>query len=159
MRDIFAMGGLLGEMKWQVIIVGKPSLKWARAGVEDYARRLTRMAEVELVVLKEGAPAQVAAKALEVSKGSWRVVLDERGKDLSSADMAGWVRRRENESLKRVSVMIGGADGHDEVLRGAGDECWRLSKMTLQHEMALVVFYEQLYRAYGILRGDPYHRP
>lgn len=146
-------------MKWQVIIVGKPSLKWAREGAEDYARRLTRMADVELVVLKEGPPTQVAAKALEASKGSWRVVLDERGKELSSADLAGWVRKQENASLKKVSVFIGGADGHDETLRQEADEMWRLSRMTLQHEMALLLFYEQLYRAYGILRGDPYHRP
>jgi 23S rRNA (pseudouridine1915-N3)-methyltransferase len=145
-------------MKWQVIVVGKPALSWARAGLEDYARRLMRMAQVELVILKEGSPAQVAQRALEASKGTWRIVLDERGKDLTSADLAGWVQRQENASLKRVSVLIGGADGHDESVRGAADECWRLSKMTLQHEMALVLFYEQLYRAYGITKGDPYHR-
>ena len=145
-------------MKWQVITVGKPALTWARAGYEDYARRLTRMAEVELVVLKEGTPAQVAVKGLEASKGAWRVVLDERGKDLTSADLAAWVQKQENASLKRVSVLIGGANGHDELVREAADECWKLSKMTLQHEMALVLFYEQLYRAYGMLRGDPYHR-
>ncbi|TLD68484.1 23S rRNA (pseudouridine(1915)-N(3))-methyltransferase RlmH [Phragmitibacter flavus] len=145
-------------MKWQVITVGKPALTWAKAGLEDYARRLTRMAQVEMVVLKEGTPAQVAQRALEASKGSWRVVLDERGRDLTSVELSGWVQKQENASLKRVSVLIGGADGHDESLRSEADECWRLSKMTLQHEMALVLFYEQLYRAYGMLRGDPYHR-
>jgi len=146
-------------MKWQIVTVGKPALRWAQAGMEDYARRLTRMAQVEWTVLKEGSPAQVAAKMLEVSKGSWRVILDERGKHLTTADFSGWIQKQENASLKRVSVLIGGADGHDPSIREAADECWKLSAMTLQHEMALVLFYEQLYRAYGMLRGDPYHRP
>ena len=57
--------------------------------------------------------------------------------------------------------MIAGvrADGHPEELRQAADETWSLSTMTLQHELALVVLLEQLYRAFSIQRGDPYHRP
>lgn len=145
-------------MKWQVVIVGRPALAWARMAVEMYAERLRRMAQVEMVVVREGNPEQVAPRVIEASAGTWRVVLDERGRELSSAGLAQWIQRQELASLKRVSLIIGGADGHAETVRQAADELWRLSAMTLQHEMALVLGYEQLYRAYSMLRGEPYHR-
>jgi 23S rRNA (pseudouridine1915-N3)-methyltransferase len=95
---------------------------------------------------------------LAASEGSWRVVLDERGRQMRSVDFAQWIGRQEMMGRKSVSVMIGGADGHDELLRDAADEVWTLSSMTLQHELALVVFLEQLYRARSIQAGTPYHR-
>jgi 23S rRNA (pseudouridine1915-N3)-methyltransferase len=146
-------------MKWRVISVGKPALPWAKIAVEDYAGRIQRMAAVDYVVLRQAAPAQVAAKALEASEGTWRVVLDERGKQMGSVDFAGWIDRQEMQGRKAVSLLIGGADGHPDGLRQAADEVWSLSKMTLQHELALVVLMEQLYRAFSIQRGEPYHRP
>jgi 23S rRNA (pseudouridine1915-N3)-methyltransferase len=145
-------------MKWQIIVVGKPSLPWARQGVEDYAGRLRNKASVEIVHLREGPPAQVGQKALEASEGSWRIVLDERGKQMSSVALAQWIEKQELSGRKRVSLLIGGADGHPPEVRAAADELWSLSAMTLQHELALVVLMEQIYRACSINRGEPYHR-
>ena len=146
-------------MKWQIGSIGKPALTWATAGVADYGARLKRVTPVEMTVLKEGMqPVQVFQKMMEVSEGSRRIVLDERGKAITSRAFARWIEDRQNEGAKRVAVLIGGADGHSEQLRGAADEVWNLSAMTLQHELALVVFMEQLYRAYSIVRGEPYHR-
>ena len=76
----------------------------------------------------------------------------------SKETLAKWIEARQNDGTKRVSVLIGGANGHSEEVRAAADEVWNLSAMTLQHELALVVFMEQLYRAYSIVRGEPYHR-
>lgn len=146
-------------MRWQIIIVGKPSLSWARLGMEDYLARVQKVAAIEVVALKQMASAQLAAKAIELSRGSWRVVLDERGKQFGSVELARWIDRQEMQGRKSVSLFVGGADGHPEELRAAADEIWSLSKMTLQHELALVVLLEQLYRAFSIQRGDPYHRP
>jgi 23S rRNA (pseudouridine1915-N3)-methyltransferase len=146
-------------MKWQIISVGKPALPWAKIAVEDYLRRVQRMAQVEMVVLKQAAPSQVLAKAMETSQGHWRVVLDEKGRQFGSVDFAKWIDKQEMRGQKAVSLFIGGADGHPEALRDAADEIWSLSSMTLQHELALVVLLEQLYRAFSIQRGDPYHRP
>ena len=146
-------------MRWQIISIGKPALPWAKMAVEDYLRRVQRMAQVEMIVLKQAGPAQVLAKAMEASQGSWRVVLDERGRQFGSADFAGWIDKQEMRGRKAVSLFIGGADGHPEELRSAADEVWSLSAMTLQHELALVVLLEQLYRAFSIQRGEPYHRP
>jgi 23S rRNA (pseudouridine1915-N3)-methyltransferase len=146
-------------MRWQIISVGKPALSWAKIAVEDYLRRVQRMAQVEMVVLKQAAPSQVLAKAMEASQGNWRVVLDEKGRQFGSVDFAKWIDKQEMRGQKAVSLFIGGADGHPEELRRAADEIWSLSSMTLQHELALVVLLEQLYRAFSIQRGDPYHRP
>lgn len=145
-------------MKWQIVSVGKPALVWAKAGVEDYCRRLTRMAQVEMVTLRDGTMEQVAERTKEAARGTWRIVLDERGRHLTSMELAKWVEKQELTGRKRVSLLIGGADGHSPEVKAEADETWCLSAMTLQHELALVLLLEQIYRAYSILRGDPYHR-
>lgn len=145
-------------MKWQIVTVGKPSLAWARAGMDEYAKRLRRLAQVEVVHLKEGSPDQVAGRMLEATTGSWRIVLDEHGRHLTSMDLSRWINKQEVGGRKRVSFLIGGADGHSDPVKAAADETWCLSAMTLQHEVALVLLLEQIYRGYSILRGDPYHR-
>lgn len=145
-------------MKWNVITVGKPALLWAKAATEDYSKRLRKMASVELVTIREGGTAQNGVRSLEASKDSLRIVLDERGRQMSSMEFSKWIEKQEIGGRKRVSFLIGGADGHSQEVKAAADELWSLSTMTLQHEMALVVLLEQIYRAYSILRGTPYHR-
>lgn len=145
-------------MKWNVVTVGKPALLWAKAATEDYSKRLRKMASVELVTIREGGTAQNGVRSLEASKDSLRIVLDERGRQMSSMEFSKWIEKQEMGGRKRVSFLIGGADGHSPEVKAAADELWSLSTMTLQHEMALVVLLEQIYRAYSILRGTPYHR-
>jgi 23S rRNA (pseudouridine1915-N3)-methyltransferase len=145
-------------MQWRVITVGKPTLPWARQGAEDYLKRLQRTGRIEWVVIKEGAPELVGAKMLAAAEGWMKVVLDERGEMWRSVELARWLDMRQREGIKRVALLVGGADGHGPGVREAADVCWSLSKLTLQHEMALIVLLEQLYRAGSILRGEPYHR-
>jgi 23S rRNA (pseudouridine1915-N3)-methyltransferase len=145
-------------MHWRIVTVGKPALPWARAGLEDYLYRLRRMARVEHVVVKEGPQDQVTAQLLQASQDSLRIVLDERGKARRSLELAQWIETQDLRGTKRASLIIGGADGHSDRVRDQADECWMLSSFTLQHEVALVVLAEQIYRAYTILRGEPYHR-
>jgi 23S rRNA (pseudouridine1915-N3)-methyltransferase len=145
-------------MHWRVITVGKPALSWARQGAEDYLKRLQRTGRHEWVVIKEGPPEGVVAKMLAASEGHLKVVLDERGVAWRSMDLAHWIEARQQEGVKRAALLIGGAEGHSQSLRDAADVCWSLSKLTLQHELALTVALEQLYRAGSILRGEPYHR-
>lgn len=145
-------------MHWRIITVGKPALTWARLGLEDYLQRLRRVAKVEHLVIKEGPQEQVEAQLLQASADGLRVVLDERGKAYRSLELARWIEQKDLHGTKRASLLIGGADGHSESLRKQADECWTLSSLTLQHEIALVILAEQLYRAYSILRNEPYHR-
>jgi len=143
----------------RILHAGKPALAYARAGVDEYARRLTRYGSYELECLKAGDPATVSAALLERSAGSFRIALDERGEALETV---GWAERlgalESDGAIKAVSFLIGAADGHDERLRRESDAVWALSALTLQHELALVVLLEQLYRVASLRRGTPYHR-
>lgn len=145
-------------MNWKILAVGKPALPWAREGIDDYLGRCTRCAKVEVEYLKEAPRPQLEERFLKSSEGSRRIVLDERGKRLTTQDWHAAVDRWELAGTKRVTLLIGGADGHSQALRDTADEIWSLSALTLQHELALVVLLEQLYRVYTIKRGEPYHR-
>ena len=145
-------------MNWTVFAIGKPKLGFARAGVEEYSGRLNALAAVTLTFLKNGARDFESALLLQRSSGMLRIVLDERGEQLSSRAFAGKITQWEHQNIKNAAILIGGADGHTDTLRQAADWTWSLSQLTLQHELALVVLYEQLYRAYTIKAGLPYHR-
>lgn len=145
-------------MHWKIITVGKPALPWVRVALDDYLRRLKRSIRVEHVIVKEGPLEQVESLLLQASMDSLRIVLDERGKARRSTELARWIQEHDLCGTKRASLIIGGANGHSAAFRNAANECWTLSSFTLQHEIALVVLVEQLYRAYSIVRGEPYHR-
>ncbi len=145
-------------MKWEIIAIGKPSFSWAREAADDYLKRLRRMISLKISALRPNPVSNMSERMLEASAGSWRIALDERGLMMRSEDFANWIRKQELTGRKRVSILIGGANGHGDAVRSAVDEIWSLSPMTLQHELAQVVFLEQLYRACTILRGEPYHR-
>lgn len=145
-------------MQWKIIAVGKPALAWAKEGIADYLHRLNRTQDVECVFIKDGPADQVTKRMLEASADSHRVLLDERGKMWRSQALAEWIRQKELHGCKRVSLLIGGASGHSPELKAMIKDSWSLSSMTLQHELAMVVLLEQIYRAYSINRGEPYHR-
>lgn len=146
-------------MKWQILAIGKPSLAYARAGVEEYRKRLSRYATVELTADgKDAGPEKNGTAQLAASDGAVRIVLDERGEPWTTAGFAGRVKDWQVGGIKRVAVLIGGADGHSPSVREAADHIVALSGFTLQHELALVVLLEQIYRVHTILKGEPYHR-
>ena len=145
-------------MNWKILAVGKPSLPWARDGIADYFSRFHHYAKMEVEYLKEGPRELLEERLLKASEGSLRIVLDERGQRLSTAGWRFAIDKWELAGTKRISLLIGGADGHSPALRAQADEVWSLSALTMQHELALVVLLEQLYRVYTIKRGEPYHR-
>lgn len=145
-------------MQWKIVTVGKPALRWARDGLDDYLHRMTRTHAVECIHIKDGPPDAISKKMLELSADSHRVLLDERGRQWRSREMAQWIGHQELHGCKRVTILVGGSAGHPDELKALVKDSWSLSTMTLQHELALVVLVEQIYRAYSILRGDPYHR-
>lgn len=146
-------------MHFKIIAIGKPSLDWARAGIADYLGRLVRYTKAETEYLKEGTSAQNSERLLKASAGCRRIVMDERGRSHDTVAAKQAVDRWEMDAgVKRVAFLVGGADGHTDLLRREADELWALSALTLQHELALVVLLEQLYRIYTMKRGEPYHR-
>jgi 23S rRNA (pseudouridine1915-N3)-methyltransferase len=145
-------------MNWHVFAIGKPRLAFARDGVAEYAKRLRPMAGVTIEYLKAAGGEEESAALLRRSEGMYRVVLDERGEQLTSLELAGRVGQWEQARVKSVAVLLGGAEGHAAELRTRADWVWALGRLTFQHELALVLVMEQLYRAYAIKAGLPYHR-
>ena len=145
-------------MHWRILAIGKPKLGFARAGIEEYASRLRPFVPVQIDYLKASTREAESALLLERSEGLFRIVLDERGAEVTSRALADKVSSWELSRAKGVALLIGGADGHTPELRASAGWLWSLSKLTLQHELALVVMLEQVYRAYTIKGGLPYHR-
>ncbi|XOB98041.1 23S rRNA (pseudouridine(1915)-N(3))-methyltransferase RlmH [Deinococcota bacterium DY0809b] len=143
-------------MRWRIVGVGKPKLAYAREGVRLYLERLAPMARVETVFVRPGR--REAAALLEASEGWYRVVLDERGRTLRSRELAERITAWELRGVGKAALIVGGAEGLAPQVRAAADWVWSLSPLTLQHELALLVALEQLYRAYTIKRGSAYHR-
>ena len=145
-------------MRWHILAVGKPKLPFAATGIDEYARRLKPYAAVRTGWLKSSSRESESLALLERSEGMCRVVLDERGEHVTSRDLAKKIGEWELRSGRDFALLVGGADGTTEALRQSGVWVWSLSRLTLQHELALLIALEQLYRAYTIKAGLPYHR-
>ncbi len=147
-------------MKWKVVAIGKPALAYARSGISEYAGRLKHYTSLQVQYLKDGGSVDSnARKLLAASQGCLRVVLDERGQTMTTAALVDWTRERSMEGgTKQIAVLLGGADGHADELRQRADLLLSLGRLTLQHELALLTFLEQLYRVHTVIRGEPYHR-
>jgi len=139
-------------MRYHVVAVGRMRDAALRAACNRYLERLRRYAKVEEREVK------AEARILDaVAEGSCLVALAEQGDQWTSAQLADWTARWELEG-RDVTFALGGAEALPApVLRGA-ERIWSLSRLTFPHELARVVLYEQLYRAYTIRRGEPYHR-
>ena len=130
------------------------------------AGRGVALGPLDLVEMAEardaGAPARMADEAARLlgkcRDADVRVVLDERGKTMSSEAFAQTLRGFRDRPAGRLAFLIGGPDGHGSVVRDEADLLLSLSPMTLPHGLARVVLVEQIYRAVTILAGHPYHR-
>lgn len=146
-------------MRFRIVVAGKPALAYAKTAVEEYRKRLGRLGGCELIVVKAGDRESVSARLLDASQGCHRIALDERGETPDTRTLAGKLENLEmTGEVKTVAFLIGAADGHTQELRTACDMVLALSKLTMQHELALIVLLEQLYRLACIKSGSPYHR-
>ena len=155
-------------MRLLVIAVGQRVPAWAAAAWDDYAKRFPPEFKVGLKAVKTEprAGGRTAAQAMAGERqrieaalpaAAHVVALDERGVALSTAALA--TRLGEWQRLGcDVALLVGGPDGLDPALRAAARERIRLSDLTLPHAMARVLLIEQLYRAWSIRAGHPYHR-
>jgi 23S rRNA (pseudouridine1915-N3)-methyltransferase len=154
-------------MKLMIVAVGQRIPDWAQTAWDDYAKRFPHEIRVELKAVKtepRGSKTLDTLYAAErarieavIPKGSRIVALDERGTTLTTAALAeklkGWQLASDD-----VALVIGGPDGLDPAFKQAAHERIRLSDLTLPHAFARVMLIEQLYRAWSINAGHPYHR-
>ena len=152
-------------MNLHLLAVGKLRPAF-REAADEYVRRLKRFARLEEREIREaGRAGNPTAQRREETKrlaaavpGGARIVALTRGGDgWSSSELARQMSRWRSES-RPVAFVIGGAEGIDEELVRGADARWSLGALTLPHELARVVVYEQLYRGFTILAGTPYHK-
>ena len=144
-------------MKVYVAWVGKTKEPAIQALTDEYLKRISRYAEIEGLALKdEGGLAPLVSGARNRPK-HFLVLLDSRGKQFSSEELAEFLRQRQESSSQPLVFAIGGADGFSAETRKSAGLILSLGKMTLPHELARVVLLEQIYRAFTILAGHPYH--
>ena len=161
-------------MRLLVLAIGHRQPAWAEAAWDDFARRFPPEMRLECIALKaesrqggKSAAQCRAAEALRIEsalagvsrqgRGARRIVLDERGRGVDSAQLAARLRAWRDEG-RDAAFLVGGPDGLDAALRERADEALRLSDLTLPHALARVLLAEALYRAHTLLEGHPYHR-
>ncbi len=143
-------------MIWRIVAAGRPALDFARLGIEEYLRRLRATGKAEIHFVKPG-PHQYV-RMVELSEGTFRILLDEGGRQFSSRAFAAELQTLQNRGVSKCALLVGASDGWDAATRGRADVLWSLGPQTLQHELALLVALEQVYRASTIIAGTPYHR-
>lgn len=153
-------------MRIAVLTVGRGGCDWADAAVEDWTRRLRKQVRIEERAVKPerfrgDVDAVRAAEgdrlAAALGPRDTLVVLDERGEDLDTEGFLALIRGARVSGVHRVVFALGGPYGHDPRIRSRADRVVRLSRLVLNHEVARVVLYEQLYRVHTLLAGTPYH--
>ena len=154
-------------MKITLLTVGKTDVRWVREGLELYVSRLSHYVRFSLKEIPElknvSAFTKEQIKEKEgdlilssLAPGDFVVLLDERGRKYRSVEFADFIRERLNRGADMVFV-VGGAYGFPQKVYSRADSMMSLSDMTFSHQMVRTIFAEQLYRAFTIIRGEPYH--
>ena len=155
-------------MRISLVTVGKTDIPWVRDGLETYVSRIGHYVPFTLKEI----PELKGVSALDREQIKQRegeliirqlapldevVLLDERGKQQRSVEFARWLEGRLSHSGRDMVFVIGGAYGFSEAVYARADGKLSLSQMTFSHQLVRTIFAEQLYRAFTILRGEPYH--
>lgn len=143
-------------MKITLVTVGKPKLAYAKQGFDEYFTRFSRLHQIHHTVVPDK-HAYDATYILDATKGTIRAVLEIEGKEYTSEQLAAFLEKRELES-REISFIIGGPEGLPKEVRNAADYLWSLGRLTLPHDLAMVVTLEALYRASTINARLPYHK-
>ena len=155
-------------MKILLLVIGKTDLEWLRTGIELYTERISRFVQFEIQVIpdlrntrnmepavqkvREG---ESILKLLQTSDDVF--LLDDKGREMSSPELAQWLEKRMAQSSKRLVFIIGGPYGFSADVYNRVPGRISLSRMTFSHQMVRLRFVEQLYRAFSIINNLPYH--
>jgi 23S rRNA (pseudouridine1915-N3)-methyltransferase len=146
-------------VKIKIAWIGKTKEAAIESLTTEYLKRLTRYAQVEGVALRDQAALLDSCGRASGAKGakSTLVLMDSRGKEFSSEQFAKFLGDYQDRNPLPLVLAIGGADGFSAETKAAAQHVISLGKMTLPHELARVILLEQVYRAFTILKGHPYH--
>jgi 23S rRNA (pseudouridine1915-N3)-methyltransferase len=149
--------GTISCVKLKIAWVGKTRDPAIQSLTSDFLKRLRYYADVEGMILPSEATLLKMRERAGGRPAHSIILLDARGKQLSSEELAKFLEDHQNRNPQPLLFAVGGADGFSETALQAASFVLSLGKMTLSHEIARVVLLEQLYRAFSILRGHPYH--
>ena len=155
-------------MEVKLVTVGKTDVPWVKEGLDLYVSRLRHYVPFTLVEIPQlknvSAFSQEQIKEKEgelilkqVAPGDTVILLDERGRQYRSVEWADWIQRQLSMGGKGLVFVVGGAYGFSQKVYDRSNGLVSLSIMTFSHQMVRTVFAEQLYRAFTIIRGEPYH--
>ena len=155
-------------MRISLIQVGGTVDKYLKSGVEEYLKRLTHYTKFSIVEISDLKNAsKMSRDELKKKEGAeilkklasedQVILLDEAGKLYTSEEFAGFIQGKMNQSTRSLVFVIGGAFGFSDEIYSRANSKLSLSKMTFSHRMIRLLFTEQLYRAFTILRNEPYH--
>lgn len=156
-------------MKISLYIIGKTSASYLREGIDIYCRRLSHYVPFEIRQMPDVRAGKAMSEAVQKIKegdifleqirpADYVVLLDERGKELTSRQFAAELdRRMASAGAGNIIFVIGGPYGFSDAMYARANAMISFSRMTFSHEMIRLIFTEQLYRAMTILRGEPYH--
>ncbi|MRX45708.1 23S rRNA (pseudouridine(1915)-N(3))-methyltransferase RlmH [Pedobacter puniceum] len=155
-------------MKITLLTVGKTEDKYILEGIEKYLKRLKHYIKFEIIEIPELKKTKSLSEDQQKSKEAEMifkqlnhtdhvVLLDERGKELSSMHFADFMNKKMIGSVQQLVFIVGGPYGFDASLYQRAQDKLSLSKMTFSHQMVRLFFVEQVYRAFTILKGEPYH--
>lgn len=154
-------------MKITLLVVGKTVVPWVKAGLDEYASRLKHYIPFEVVEVPDlkGAAslteAQIKEKEgaliLKAAGDAGIILLDEHGKSFRSIDFASELQKKLSHASKDICFVVGGAYGFSQEVYSKASGKISLSPMTFNHQMVRTIFAEQLYRAFTIMKGEPYH--
>jgi 23S rRNA (pseudouridine1915-N3)-methyltransferase len=153
-------------IRLSIVAVGRLKEQHWRAAADEYAKRLrpyaaVKVAEVQDRDISRGTAQAMAAEADDIlralPKDAYIVALDEGGTERRSTELASWLDDLAVRGVSHVAFVVGGSAGLDGRIADLARERFALSRMTLPHQLARVVLLEQLYRAFRISRGEPYH--
>ena len=144
-------------MKIKIAWIGKTKEPAIAALTDEYLKRILRYAQVEGITLRDEQDLLAKFSSQKNVAKSTLVLMDSRGKEFSSVQFAKFLGDYQDRNPLPLIFAIGGADGFSDAARTAAQHVISLGKMTLAHELARVVLMEQVYRAFTILKGHPYH--
>ena len=155
-------------MKITLCSIGKPHDTLLKQAIEDFTKRVSNYFPVEWMIIpppknagvltaEDLKRAEATVFLQQLSKEDYLVLLDERGKNISSPELAALLQQRGNESTKKIVFLIGGAFGVDDSIAKRANFTWSLSRLVFPHMIVRLVLAEQVYRACSILRNEKYH--
>ncbi len=155
-------------MKITFLVIGKTEGGYLAEGIEKYVQRLNKYVQFEIIARPvpkkwQALPAdrrteQEGQIIMDYLKDNdYSVLLDEKGRAFSSRQFAEFIKSRMVRSTKRLLFVAGGPWGFSDEVKSAATMQLSLSPMTFSHQMVRLIFTEQLYRAFSIIRGEPYH--